>query len=64
MNKIRNYIKRLNWFGFFVTFSICGAGALARQQDATLFDSLMVWLIIGLPMSLIILFVGMEPKNN
>jgi hypothetical protein len=64
MGNFKNYINRLNWIGFFGVFLMCGIGAFGRTEDPTLFDSLMVWLILGLPISLIFLFVGMEPKEK
>lgn len=64
MKNIKDYIKRLNWFGFVVVFFMCGAAAFSRKQDPTLFDSFLVWMILGLPMSVVFLFIGMEPKNK
>jgi len=59
-----NYIKRLNWGGAFFMFVICGLGAMSRKQDPSLYESFMVWLIIGTPISLIFLFIGIKPKNS
>jgi FtsH-binding integral membrane protein len=64
MKKFKNYINRLNWFGFFVIFLMCGGGAFSREQDPTLFHSFLIWMILGLPISLIFLFIGMKPKDK
>ena len=61
---MKKYLKRLNWFGFGVVMFTCAAGAAARTQDATLFQSFMVFLVLGLPLSTIFLFIGMEPKEK
>lgn len=61
---MKKYIKRLNWFGFGVVMFACAAGAAARTQDATLFQSFMVFLVLGLPLSTLFLFIGMEPKEK
>lgn len=61
---MKNYLKRLNWFGFSIVLLTCGAGAAARTQDATLFQSFMVFLVMGLPLSTIFLFIGIEPKEK
>lgn len=58
-----NYLKRLNWEGFFIMFLICGLGAMSRKQDKTIMDSIFIWLIVGLPISLLFLFIGIKPKK-
>lgn len=62
--EMKNYIKRLNWSGFFVMFFLMGAAAFSREQDPTLYHSFLVWILIGTPISLIFLFIGIEPKNR
>lgn len=57
------YIKRLNWYGALIMFIIFGLGAMSRKQDPTLYDSLLVWLIFGIPLSLVFLFIGIKPKS-
>lgn len=60
---MKNYLKRLNWSGSFVMFIICGLGAMSRTQDPTLMESIYVWVMVGIPVSILILFIGMEPKD-
>jgi hypothetical protein len=57
------FLRRLNYQGFSIIFIITGLGAMSRQQDSTLIQSLQVWAIIGFPISFIFLFVGMKDKN-
>jgi FtsH-binding integral membrane protein len=64
MKNIKDYIKRLNWFGFVVMFSLTGAAAFSRDQDPSLLISFYVWMLLGLPISIIFLFIGIEPKSK
>ena len=67
MNKVssmRNYLKRLNWYGAVLVFFVCGAAAFSRDQDPSLLVSFYVWMIFGIPSSLLFLFVGREPKDK
>ncbi len=61
---MKNYIKRLNWFGFVLVFASTGVAAFSRSQDASLLVSFYVWMILGLPISLLFLFIGIEPKDK
>lgn len=61
---MKSYIKRLNWNGFFIILLLTAFGAASRTQDASIYDSFMVWLIIGVPVSLVFLFIGMDKKNK
>lgn len=54
---MKNFIKSLNWSGALITFLICGLGAMSRSNES-IEKSLLVWLIIGVPISLIFLFIG------
>ena len=64
MSNMKNYIKRLNWYGFVLVFALTGAASFSRDQDPSLLVSFYVWMILGLPISLLILFIGIKPKNN
>lgn len=57
-----NYLKRLNWSGFFLTWLILILAAFTRK-DETLFQSFMIGLIGGFIGGLLPLFVGMEDKK-
>lgn len=59
---MKSYLKRLNWSGFVFMLIITGFGAVSRKQDTSIYESFMVWLIFGVPMSLMFLFTGIEPK--
>lgn len=59
---MKNYIKRLNWFGFVLVFALTGAASFSRDQDPSLIVSFYVWMILGLPISLLFLFIGIKPK--
>lgn len=61
---MKSYLKRLNWTGFTLIFAATGAAAFSRNQDPSLLVSLQVWLVLGLPIATIFLFIGMEPKEK
>jgi hypothetical protein len=61
---MKNYIKRLNWSGFVFMFILTGVASFSREQDPSLFVSFYVWMILGLPTSLFVLFIGIEPKDE
>ena len=61
---MKNYIKRLNWFGFILVFALTGAASFSRDQDPSLLVSFYVWMILGLPISLLVLFLGIKPKDE
>jgi len=61
---MKNYIKRLNWFGFVLVLALTGAASFSRDQDPSLLVSFYVWMILGLPISLLVLFIGIKPKDN
>jgi FtsH-binding integral membrane protein len=61
---MKNYIKRLNWYGALLVFLMSGGAAFSRDQDPSLLVSFYVWLILGVPFALVFLFVGMKPKDN
>lgn len=61
---MKDFIKRLNWSGFFIVFMVAFAGAMSRTQDATIYDSLIVFAIIGIPLAIPFLFLGMKEKNE
>jgi hypothetical protein len=60
---MKNYIKRLNWYGALLVFVMSGGAAFSRDQDPSLLVSFYVWLILGIPFAILFLFVGMKPKN-
>ncbi len=60
---MKNYIKRLNWYGFILVLGLTGAASFSRNQDPSLLVSFYVWMILGLPISLLVLFIGIKPKN-
>lgn len=60
---MKNYIKRLNWYGALLVLAMSGGAAFSRDQDPSLLVSLYVWLIFGVPFAILFLFVGMKPKN-
>jgi hypothetical protein len=62
--KYTEKIKRLNWSGFVLVLSLTGAASFARNQDPSLLVSFYVWMILGLPISLLVLFIGIKPKDN
>lgn len=64
MKKIKDYLNRLNWFGGILVFLLCGAAAFSREQDPSLLVSFYVWMIFGIPFSLLFLFLGIKPKDN
>ncbi len=64
MKKIKDYIGRLNWYGFILVFAVTGAAAFSRDQDPSLLVSFYVWMILGLPIATLFLFIGIEPKNT
>jgi FtsH-binding integral membrane protein len=61
---MKNYIKRLNWYGALLVFMMSGGAAFSRDQDPSLLVSFYVWLILGVPFAIVFLFVGMKPKDN
>jgi FtsH-binding integral membrane protein len=61
---MKNYIKRLNWYGALLVFMMSGGAAFSRDQDPSLLVSFYVWLILGIPFAVLFLFVGMKPKDN
>jgi hypothetical protein len=61
---MKNYIKRLNWYGFVLVLALTGAASFSRDQDPSLLVSFYVWMILGLPISLLVLFIGIKPKDN
>lgn len=63
MKKIKNYIYRLNWTAFSIALLTTLLGAMGRTQDNSIFESFLVWCIIGVPLSIIFLFIGIETKN-
>jgi hypothetical protein len=61
---MKNYIKRLNWYGFVLALSLTGAASFSREQDPSLLVSFYVWMILGIPISLLFLFIGIKPKDE
>jgi len=61
---MKNYIKRLNWYGALLVFMMSGGAAFSRDQDPSLLVSFYVWLILGVPFAVLFLFVGMKPKDK
>jgi FtsH-binding integral membrane protein len=60
---MKNYIKRLNWSGFFLLFVLTALASFARKQDASLLISFYAWMILGLPICLLVLFIGIKTKD-
>ena len=63
-NNMKNYLKRLNWYGALLVLVMSGGAAFSRDQDPSLLTSFYVWLIFGVPFAFIFLFVGMESKKK
>jgi FtsH-binding integral membrane protein len=61
---MKNYIKRLNWSGFVFVLVLTCLASFSREQDPSLLVSFYVWMILGLPISLLVLFIGIKPKDN
>jgi FtsH-binding integral membrane protein len=61
---MKNYIKRLNWSGFVLVLVLTGVASFSRKQDPSLLVSFYVWMILGLPISLLVLFIGIKPKDE
>jgi hypothetical protein len=61
---MKNYIKRLNWSGFVLVLTLTGAASFSRDQDPSLLVSFYVWMILGLPIATLFLFIGIEPKKT
>jgi hypothetical protein len=57
-----NYLKRLNWFGFFVILILSMVGVLSNENVTSFKEWLILVTIIGIPCSLIFLFLGMKDK--
>lgn len=57
-----SFLKRLNWGAFFFMLMICAFGAASRKQDSSFYQSFMIFLVIGVPISCIFLFVNMDAK--
>lgn len=58
----RKLIKSLNWGGAFFVLLICGVGAMSRNNES-FGTSLMVWAVIGLPISALFLFLGRDSEK-
>ena len=54
-------LKQLNWQGAILIFVLCGLGVLSNANTHSFFDWTFLTLLIGLPISIIILFVGKKP---
>ena len=63
MKKLLLYLKRLNWVAFSIALLTTLLGAVGRTQDESIFESFLVWVVIGAPLSTIFLFIGIESKN-
>ena len=63
MRKTLLYLKRLNWTAFSIALLTTLLGAMGRTQDNSIFESFLVWCIVGIPLSIIFLFIGVESKN-
>ena len=53
-----NYLKKLNWSGAAIVFALCILAAMTRKQDPNILTSFIVGLIIGVPISILFLFMG------
>jgi len=60
---MKNYIKRLNWSGFVLVFVLTGLASFARKQDQSLLVSFYAWIILGLPICLLVPFIGIQRKD-
>jgi len=58
------YLKRLNWSGWIITYLLCVLASLARVQDDNLLISVCVGLGFGFIFSLFPLFAGIKPKKS
>ena len=63
MKNLLSYLKRLNWTAFSIALLTTLLGAMGRTQDNSIFESFLVWCIVGIPLSIIFLFIGVKSKN-
>lgn len=59
---MKKFLKSLNWSAAFFLFFFCGLGAMSRKNE-DIQTSLMVWLVFGVPFSILFLFVGRENQK-
>lgn len=60
MNKIKTYLKKLNWFGFFIMLLLAIVGVLGNKSVDSFEMGFYLVLFLGLPFSLFFLFAGKE----
>lgn len=60
MKNIRNKIKKLNWSGFVIVFLLCSLGAIINENVSNIQEWLVLMILIGLPISILVLFLGRE----
>lgn len=59
-NKIKDFTKSLNWFGAIIVFVLCALGAISNKNVTNFMEWAFLILIVGLPFSIIILFIGRD----
>lgn len=57
---MRSKIKGLNWFGFIIVLLLCSLGAMINENVSNIQEWLVLMGLIGLPISILILFLGKE----
>ena len=55
---MREYLKKLNWSGFFILLVLTMLGAAANKHISCVIDWVFLVAIIGIPFSLLVLFIG------
>jgi uncharacterized membrane protein YkvI len=55
---MKNYLSKLNWYGFVILLLLSILAAMTRNQDESILHSLTIGLILGIPISLFFLFIG------
>lgn len=59
-----NYFKKLNWAGFLIILCFVSIASLSNKSMSTFHEWLMFELIVGLPISLLFLFIGKENEQK
>ena len=55
---MREYLKKLNWYGFFILLLLTMASAAANKNVSNVTEWLFLVVIFGVPASLLFLFIG------
>jgi len=60
MNRVKQYISKLNWFGFIFVMALAMLGVTSNRSVESIEQWLIFVLVIGLPFSLFFLFAGKD----